>query len=132
MQQIITAKLKLETTTEQLALLRQTQLAYRDALNYVSRYAFEQGKVSSAERLHKGTYRDIRSLFNLPSQMACSVMRQVSTTYKGLWMKLSKNVEHRRKGYARKRFKGLDKPPRYISPTLTYVNGHDYGLKPDQ
>ncbi|HWZ20973.1 MAG TPA: transposase, partial [Ktedonobacteraceae bacterium] len=71
MQQIITAKLKLETTTEQLVQLRQTQLAYRDALNFVSRYAFEHGKVSSAKRLHNGTYRDIRSIFNLPSQMAC-------------------------------------------------------------
>jgi putative transposase len=132
MQQIITAKLKLETTTEQLVLLRQTQLAYRDALNFVSRYAFEHGKVSSAKRLHIGTYRDIRSIFNLPSQMACSVMRQVGTTYKGLWMKLSKNIEHRRSGYTKRRFKGLDKPPKFISPTLTYVNGRDYGFKPDQ
>src|SRR5712664_1794867 len=44
MQQIITAKLKLMTTTQQSQTLRQTQLAYRDALNAVSRYAFEQGK----------------------------------------------------------------------------------------
>ena len=35
MQQIITAKLKLITTTEQFALLRETQLAYRDGLNAV-------------------------------------------------------------------------------------------------
>lgn len=132
MQQIITAKLKLVTTAEQFMLLRQTQLAFRDALNYVSRYAFEHGKLSSAQLLHKGAYRDIRSLFNLPSQMACSVMRQVSTTYKGLWMKLNKNIEHRRSGYTKRCFKGLDKPPKYLSPTLTYVNGHDYGFKPDQ
>jgi hypothetical protein len=44
MQQIITAKLKLLTTPEQHHSLRQTQLAYRDALNYVSRYSFEHGK----------------------------------------------------------------------------------------
>ncbi|EFH85097.1 hypothetical protein [Ktedonobacter racemifer] len=36
MQQIITAKLKLTTTPEQVQALRQTQLAYRDALNAVS------------------------------------------------------------------------------------------------
>ena len=47
MQQIITAKLKLMTTPEQYQLLRQTQLAYGDALNFVSRYAFEQGKTSN-------------------------------------------------------------------------------------
>src|SRR6266566_8284466 len=35
----LTAKLKLLTTPEQFKQLRATQLAYRDALNYVSRYA---------------------------------------------------------------------------------------------
>src|SRR5207245_6493635 len=40
MQQIITAKLKLTTTPEQFEALRETQLAYRDALNAVRRYAF--------------------------------------------------------------------------------------------
>jgi putative transposase len=53
MQQIITAKLKLVTTPEQHQRLRQTQVAFRDALNYVSRYAFEQGKISSNERLQQ-------------------------------------------------------------------------------
>ena len=43
MQQIITAKLKLITEPEQFIALRQTQLAYRDALNAVSHYAFSQG-----------------------------------------------------------------------------------------
>ena len=84
MQQIITAKLKLLAAPEQQQVLRQTQLAYRDALNSVSRYAFEHGKLSSAECLQQGTYHEIRVLFNLPSQMACNVPRQVAATYKGL------------------------------------------------
>jgi putative transposase len=54
MQQSITAKLKLITTPEQWEALRQTQLAYRDALNAVSRSAFERGKISKVTRLHKG------------------------------------------------------------------------------
>jgi putative transposase len=54
MQQMITAKLKLLTTPQQAQTLRQTQLAYRDALNAVSRYAFAQGKTSNVTRLHKG------------------------------------------------------------------------------
>jgi predicted transposase len=65
MQQIITARLNLNTAPEQFQLLRQTQLAYRDALNYASRYAFEHGKISEGIRLQKGTYRDIRKLFHL-------------------------------------------------------------------
>jgi putative transposase len=132
MQQIITAKLKLLTTPEQHQRLRQTQVAYRDALNYVSRYAFEQGKTSSNERLQQGTYHEIRLRYGLPSQMACNVARQVSATYKGLWTKLKQNVVHRKAGYTKKRYKGLDKPPRYVSPTVTYNYGYDYSFKTEQ
>src|SRR5713226_7768266 len=132
MQQIITAKLKLITTPEQHQSLRQTQLGYRDALNYVSRYAFEHGKLSNRERLQQGTYQEIRVLFALPSQMACNVPRQVAATYKGLWTKLKQNLVHRKAGHTKKRYKGLDKPPRYISPTVTYNYGYDYTFKTEQ
>jgi putative transposase len=36
---------------------------------------------------------------------------------------VKKNAEARRLGYTKKRFKGLDRPPKYVSPTLTY-NDH--------
>jgi putative transposase len=88
MKTVITAKLKLHTTPEQFSALRATQLAYRDSLNFVSRYAFEHGKMSNAVRLQDGTYDDIRARFQLPSQMACSVPRQVGATYKTLWKKV--------------------------------------------
>ena len=126
MQQVITAKLKLLPTTEQSYALRQTQLAYRDALNAVSRYAFKQGKTSNVTRLHRGMYAQLRMSYDLPSQLACSVERQVSATYKGLWSKLLKNKEHRRAGITMKRFKGLDKPPHYSSPTVQYTFERDY------
>jgi putative transposase len=132
MQQIITAKLKLLTTPEEHQQLRQTQLGYRDALNYVSRYAFEHGKTSSNERLQKGTYQEIRLLYGLPSQMACNVPRQVAATYKGLWTKLKQNLAHRKADHTKKRYKGLDKPPRYVSPTVTYNYGYDYSFKTGQ
>jgi transposase len=132
MQQILTAKLKLLTTPEQFAQLRQTQLAYRDALNVVSHYAFEHGKTSNSQRLHKGMYAELRLWYKLPSQMACTVFRQVGATYKGLWTKLKRNIEHRRSKRTKKRFKGLDEPPKYVSPTLTYTYGHDYGFKVGQ
>ena len=121
MQQIITAKLKLITEPEQFEALRQTQLAYRDALNAASRYAFEQGKISKVTRLHKGMYAELRARYGLPSQLACSVERQVSATYKGLWTKLKKNAEHRRARITKKRFKGLDQAPHYSSPTAQYT-----------
>jgi len=132
MHQIITAKLKLITTPEQFAQLRHTQLAYRDALNAVSVYAFEHGKTSSADKLQKGMYAELRMRYKLPAQMACNGPRQVGATYKGLWTKLKKNLEHRRAGHTKKRFKGLDQPPKYVSPTLTYNYGRDYGFKVGQ
>ncbi|WP_040446228.1 RNA-guided endonuclease InsQ/TnpB family protein [Ktedonobacter racemifer] len=126
MKQIITAKLKLLPTPEQQQRLRQTQLAYRDALNAVSHYAFAHGKTSSVTTLHKGMYAQLRARFGLPSQLACSVERQVSATYKGLWTKLVKNIEHRRAKITKKRFKGLDQPPHYSSPTVQYTYARDY------
>src|SRR5260221_12485725 len=80
MQQIITAKLKLTTTKEQFEALRQTQLAYRDALNAVSRYAFSQGKTSNVTRLHTAMYADLGVRYHLPSQRACMVQRQAAST----------------------------------------------------
>ena len=126
MKQIITAKLKIITTPEQFQALRTTQLAYRDALNAVSQYAFEHGKTSSKVALHRGMYPELRTRYHLPSQLACSVERQVAATYKGLWTKLKKNAEHRRKKITKKRFKGLDQPPHYSSPTLQYTYERDY------
>ena len=132
MQQIVTTKLKLLTTTDQFQALRATQLAYRDALNAVSSYAFEQGKTSSNITLHKGMYAALRARYGLPSQLACSVERQVAATYKGLWTKLKKNAEHRRKKITKKRFKGLDKPPKFSSPTVQYTYERDYTFQRNQ
>jgi putative transposase len=132
MQQIITAKLKLLTTTEQVQALRTTQLAYREALNAVSRYAFAQGKTSSVIKLHKGMYPELRARYHLPSQLACSVERQVAATYQGLWTKVKKNAEHRRAKLTKKRFKGLDQPPHYSSPTVQYTYERDYTFQRNQ
>src|SRR6266851_4312510 len=125
----LTAKLKLHTTPEQFQALRATQLAYRDALNYVSRYAYAHGKMSNKVGLQEGTYAEIRARYKIAAQMACSIPRQVGATYKTLWTKVKQNAAHRKAGHTKKRYKGLDKPPKYVSPTLTYQLGHDYNFK---
>jgi putative transposase len=132
MNQIITAKLKLIATPEQVQALRTTQLAYRDGLNAVSQYAFAHGKTSSNIALHRAMYDELRARYHLPSQLACSVERQVAATYKGLWTKLKKNAEHRRKKITKKRFKGLDKPPCYSSLTVQYTYERDYTFQCNQ
>ena len=132
MKTVITAKLKLHTTASQFQALRTTQLAYRDALNYVSQYSYAHGKMSNRVALQDGTYDEVRARFQLPSQMACSVPRQVGATYKALWTKVKQNAEARKAGLTKKRYKGLDKPPKYVSPTLTYQYKKDYSFKSDQ
>jgi putative transposase len=132
MKTVITAKLKLQTTAEQFHTLRATQLAFRDSLNYVSRYAFEHHNMSNKVALQDGTYDEVRSSFHLPSQMACSVPRQVGATYKTLWTKVKHNDALRKAGKTKKRYKGLDRPPKYVSPTLTYHYKKDYSFKSDR
>ncbi len=128
----ITAKLKLHPDLAQFAALRRTQLAYCDALNYVSQYAFAHGKMSNKVGLQDGTYAEIRTRYQIPAQMACSIPRQVGATYKTLWTKVKQNAAQRKAGVTRKRYKGLDQPPKYVSPTLTYQLGHDYSFKTEQ
>jgi putative transposase len=132
MRQIITAKLKLHSDPEQFIQLRQTQLAYRDALNSVSRYAHEHGKMSNSRALQRDCYDEIRSQYKLPAQMACNVPRQVGATYKALWTKVKKNAQARKEGRTKKRYKGLDNPPKFVAPTLTYNYGYDYSFKRHQ
>lgn len=132
MRQIITAKLKLHVTAEQFRALRQTQLAYRDALNYVSHYAFEHGKMSGPLALREQTYLDVRARFGLPAQMATNVPCQVGATYKGLWAKVKANAGDRAAGRTKNRYRGLDRAPKYVSPTLTYDYKRDYSLKTGQ
>src|SRR5215469_14744026 len=90
--QVLTAKLKLQTTPEQFQALRRAQLAYRDALNAVSRYAFAHGKMSNQQGLQRACYEQIRTEYGLPAQMACNVPRQVGATYKTLWTKVKANA----------------------------------------
>jgi len=129
MRAMITAKLKLQTSPEQFQALRATQLAYRDALNYVARYSFSHGKKSNQEWLQRETYTELRAAYHLPAQMACNVPRQVGATYKTLWTKVKQNNTARKAGSSRKRYRGLDRVPKYVSPTITYNYHRDYSLK---
>lgn len=132
MLQVITAKLKLEASLEQKELLREVSLAYRDALNYTSQVNFDNGKSSNGTKIQKLVYQDLRSRFGLPSQMACNVPRQVGAIYKGLLTKLRQNEEAIRRGRTKKRFKGLDEAPKFISRTCNLNNARDFTFKPDR
>ena len=75
---------------------------------------------------------EVRGQFGVPAQMACSTFRQVGATYRVQWTRWRKNQEARAAGLTKRRFKELDQAPKYVSPTATYVFGHDYSLKTEQ
>ena len=77
-------------------------------------------------------YAELRARYRLPSQLACSVQRQVAATYKGLWTKVKKNAQARLAGITKKRYKGLDQAPKFVSPTAQYTYERDYTFKPQQ
>ncbi|MCY7337935.1 MAG: transposase [Chamaesiphon sp.] len=132
MNQVITAKLKLNLTDEQKSSVRDTALAYRDALNYASTIAFDNGKSSNGAKLQKLVYNNLRADFKLGAQMACNVPRQVAATFKSLLTKVKQNNEAIKKGYTKKRFKGLDEAPTYSSRTVTLNYQRDYSFKSDR
>lgn len=132
MKTLITAKLKLTAGLEEHQSLRRTELAYRDALNYTSRVAFANGKMSNQMRLQKLVYRNIRARFGLSAQMACNVPRQVGAAYKTLWTKTKQNAEHRKRRFTQKRYRGLDQPPAFSSGTATFSYNRDYRWKSGQ
>lgn len=81
----ITLKIKLENDLDILATIKQ----YTKALNYVSQSAFSKNeKVRNAMSLQKEYYSYIRANFNLPSQTACAVFRDLAGKYKANKRKL--------------------------------------------
>lgn len=129
---VLTIKLKLLITPEQRISFLKTMDAYRDALNYTSRYVFERlNKYANRNKLNKLLYQELRSCFNLGAQMAQSVIRKVSTVYTAEWTKIKQNTEHRKLGYTKKHYHGLDKPPAFKSRTLEMVYGRDYSFSKD-
>jgi hypothetical protein len=66
---------------DQVQLLKETLSAYKNGCNFLSGVVFETKNLVQA-KLHKVTYGELRSVYNLRSQMAQSVMKTVIARYK--------------------------------------------------
>ena len=130
--QSLTCKLKLLLTKEQEDAVRRTALAYRHALNHASAIAFANGKMSQGMKLQTLVYQDLRERFGLPSQMACNAPRQVAAAYKTLWERAKSNAAHKAKGWTKRRYKGLDKAPKFTALTVTLNHRRDWALGKEQ
>ena len=120
MLQTRTAKIRICPDPDDSALLLDTMRAYTDACSFVSDVASSQTVVPDRYRLHDAVYRQVRSCFSLPSQMAQSVIRTVTASYRSLRTSRKEHPERFRK----KR----DIVPKFRSPQLDLVRGRDYSL----
>ena len=109
METVITAKLSLNVSAEELKLLEAVSCAYRDACNHVSSIAFYE-KEYNAVNLQKKSYAVLRDRFALKAQMAISVTRTVAARY-------TKETRIR-----------LDKPVFFSLPQCDQVRGRDWSI----
>jgi IS605 OrfB family transposase len=83
MKQTITCKVKLVTSSSDKDKFDEVFEVYKNACNYASKYAYDN-KITNARTLQKYVYYDLKTLFDLPAQMACNVCRIVAAKYKTL------------------------------------------------
>lgn len=81
MEMTITAKVQIYPSEEDKTLLLDSMHSYIKACNFVSHYIYTTKDLSQVS-VQKHTYDDLRSVYNLPSQMACNVVRTVIGSYK--------------------------------------------------
>jgi IS605 OrfB family transposase len=77
----ITSKIQISPDIEQIESLTQTMIQIRKALNYISKYVYDNNCFSQ-KKINEATYYYLREEFGLKSQMAQSVMKTVIAKYK--------------------------------------------------
>lgn len=83
MDQTVTIKAKLLNIDEETAqAFTQTMIKYKDACNFISQYIFDHDFELKQSKLNKALYHDLRSKFDLKSQMAQSAIKNVIARYK--------------------------------------------------
>ncbi len=81
MELVRTIRLKLLVSQEQKQALDTTLTANRNALNFTSKVALQNGGLSAFKKLQQLVYRQLREDFGLKSQMACNVCSAVASIY---------------------------------------------------
>lgn len=77
----ITSKIQIYSTDEQTEILIQTMFQIRKALNYISKYIFDNNCLNQ-KKINQDTYYYLRETYNLKSQMAQSCMKTAIAKYK--------------------------------------------------
>ena len=113
MEQTITAKLQILVSPSDKQIICDTMKAYSDACNYVSEYIYKTHNLSRYS-VQEDTYRQVREIYGLRSQMAISCVRTVIAKYKTI-------LENQKEWIK----------PVFRLPQLDLVWNRDYSLKKD-
>ena len=118
-----------------------SQEAFRRGCNFVSEYIFDNNFPMNSVSLIKLLYNDLRSKFNLKSQMAQSCIRTVIARYRAVQTQLRKervwdgykkdNHGNDVKNFVPKDLDFLWKPIEFKQPQLDLVRNRDYSYKND-
>jgi IS605 OrfB family transposase len=81
MEFVKTAKIQIHPQVDDIQLLLDSMKAYAKACTFVSDYVFTSKDLSQVS-VQRHTYTKVREEYNLPSQMACNVVRTVIGSYK--------------------------------------------------
>ena len=76
-----TLKIKLNLNQEDILMIDKTLQAFLDGLNYASKIAYDNGEITNKFKLQKIVYNDLRTKFNLKSQMAVNICTVVCGSY---------------------------------------------------
>ena len=107
---------------------------YTKACNYVSRYIFDNGFPLNSKVVNEAVYGVIKERFELGSQMAQSVIRDVIARYRTVKTQLEKRrvacgpTKTGRLRYTRKTLEYLEKPIKFSRPQVCFQRGRDYRL----
>ncbi|MGV8983567.1 RNA-guided endonuclease InsQ/TnpB family protein [Clostridium sp.] len=77
----ITSKIQIYPTDEQIEILNSTMFQIKKALNYISKYVFDNNCLNQS-KINTDTYYYLRETYSLKSQMAQSCMKTVIAKYK--------------------------------------------------
>ena len=107
---------------------------YTKACNYVSRYIFDNGFPLNSKVVNEAVYGTLKERFELGSQMAQSVIRDVIARYRTVKTQLGKRrvacglTKIGKLRYARKTLEYLERPIKFSRPQVCFQRGRDYRL----
>lgn len=107
---------------------------YTKACNYVSRYIFDNGFPLNSKVVNEAVYGTLKERFELGSQMAQSVIRDVIARYRTVKTQLGKRrvacglTKTGKLRYTRKILEHLEKPIKFSRPQVCFQRGRDYSL----